>query len=167
MRSSVDNTREVILFREWVIEVADGVDGVKQAKEVYFGFRTAKGSLEAVHIFLGLIHSLEPTSSHRVFLISSIRKRYHLLIPVRQQANGGDHPGQESSGESTSGETEHEDFIILFVKTHDEPISSKVSPPYSNGDRVRSEAATTVSLLISCTAMTGRVGCIVIAGSRH
>ena len=90
---------------------------------MYFGFGTAEGILEVSHIFLGLIHSLEPANSHLVFLIGSICKWYHLLVPLRQQTNGGDHPGQESSGESTSGETEDEDFVMLVVITHDETVA--------------------------------------------
>ena len=123
MRSGLGNFREVFLFSEWVIEIADGGDGVKKAEKVYSGFGSAKGSLEAFHVFLSLIFILKSASPHHMFLIGPIRKRYHLLIPLRQQANAGDHPGQESSGKSTSRETKYEDFVVLIVIAHDETVA--------------------------------------------
>lgn len=123
MCRSLDNAWKILFPGKWRIEVSDGVYRVKEAQEVDPNFSPAKGCLEAMHIMLSLLRRFESTDPHLVFLVGPVREWYHFLVPFGQQSDCRDHPCQESSGEGTSGETEDEDLVMLFVVTHDETIA--------------------------------------------
>ena len=80
---------------------------------------TTEGGLEARHILLRFLSSLElGTCTQLVFLIGPVRKRHHFFVAFGKKANRANHPGEEASGESTSGETEHEDSVSIIVIPH-------------------------------------------------
>ena len=86
---------------------------------------TTKGCLEALHIFLGFLGSVESgTTTHYIFLVRPIRKRHHLFVAFGKKSDSGYHPSEEASCKSASGETEHEYSVSVTVVSHCKAVAS-------------------------------------------
>ena len=116
----------IALAKQRDLELADAVDAVEQAEKMNHHAWAAEGGLEVVHVLdPGFIARGERVAPPGLLILAEgvPGEADHLLVPLRQQANGLHHFGQEPGGVGAAGEAEDVDGVARGEVAHDELIS--------------------------------------------